>query len=392
MRTLADVQRIKAEESARRGESAVTGFPPGYIFGLDLAIRDDALYVMPGVASIRGKAVTLTKEYLLSSDHWTIPRSKSTAYYVYLDVSGKFSVDHLAPALAEDQYYKKSPATGARFLGAVRTDDANKLSIVVSRDPVHIGAGATFEPGYDPKSKVDTVGGKYATAEGDRSKLEIFPDGEHALRVRRWNDITGTYSDVLKVLVDGSGEGDIIIGSYDLGGCGLRWDDSDSVLRLRGAMTQENGVPYPTTSDISKFFYDESVPCGPYKAGDFWVHDDAIFISKTTREAGQGVETDWEWYIRPNVITDVQSTNGDKFRPGQSVSTTLIPRVFRNGTEITSTLPDSAFRWSRASFFPQLPPNDDITWNASHATGYRTIEVTTDSVYARATYTLEILE
>jgi hypothetical protein len=157
-------------------------------------------------------------------------------------------------------------------------------------------------------------------------------------------------------------------------------------------MFQEDGVAYPTASETSRFFYDEFCPTGPYKQGDFWVHDSAIFISFRDRQDGEGIETDWEWYIKPNIATDIQSTNGDKFKPGLSTTTMLIPRVFRNGIEITNSLPDSAFRWSRASFFPQSAPNDDAAWNFNHSSGYRTVEVSTSNIYARATYTLEILE
>jgi hypothetical protein len=140
------------------------------------------------------------------------------------------------------------------------------------------------------------------------------------------------------------------------------------------------------------FFHDETVPPGPYKAGDFWVHDHAIFISTADRAAGEGTELDWEWYIRPNITTVIESSNGDVFKPGQSMTTILRPRCFRNGLEITDTLPDSAFRWTRTSYYPQTPPNDDATWNQNHAAGYRTIEVTAESIYARATYTVDIIE
>jgi hypothetical protein len=142
-------------------------------------------------------------------------------------------------------------------------------------------------------------------------------------------------------------------------------------------------------SALTQFFDSESAPTGPYKEGDFWIHDSAIYISTTTRGEGEGLETDWVWYIRPNLLTVVESTNGDKFKPGLSTTTTLFPRIFKNGIEITNTLPDSSFRWTRKSFFS---PNDDALWNSNHANGYRTVEVTTDTINARATYTLEILE
>lgn len=392
MRTLSDVERIKQIETSRRQESAITGLPPGYIFALTPSIRENTAYISAGVASIRGKIVTVPEEVPLRSDFWLTPRKPSSSYYIYLSSSGKLSVERVSPVLEPGQYYQKNPVTGARYLGEIVTDDKGALFRVVSRDPVYIGASATFEPGYNPNEKLDSVGGRYATSEGERSKLEVFPDEEHALRVRRWDALSSSYKDVLKILVDGQHEGDVVIGRYDEGYNGAKWDESESKLLVRGEMFQEDGSPYPTHDETSRFIYGEETPTGPYNSGDFWVQGGAIYIAMHPRGEGEGSLSDWVWYIRPNIATDIQSTNGDKFRPGQSVSTTLIPRVFKNGLEITDALPDSAFRWTRQSFFPQVPPNDDYSWSQNHATGFRTIEVSTDSVHARATYTLEILE
>lgn len=392
MRTFSDVERIKQEEAARRQESAVTGLPPGYIFGLELSIRNNTPYLSPGVASIRGALVTVTKEQALTGDYWDVSRNASSSYFVYLSISGKLTVERVAPVLEPGQYYHKNPVTGARYLGGLKTNDAGFLMRVVARDPLYIGASTTFEDGYDPAQKLNATGGRYTTVDGERSKLEIFPDGEHALRVRRWDDIEGSYKDVFKVIVDGEAEGDIVIGRYDAGLNGAQWDESEGKFKVRGEMYQENGIAYPTHDETSRFLYDETFPAGPYKSGDFWVHSGALYIALISREAGAGIESDWSWYIRPNIVTDILSTNGDKFKPGQSTTTTLYPRIFKNGLEITNDLPDSAFRWTRQSFFAQSAPNDDATWNYNHATGYRTVEVTTDSIYARATYTLEITE
>lgn len=140
-------------------------------------------------------------------------------------------------------------------------------------------------------------------------------------------------------------------------------------------------------SDTSKVFYTE--PIGPYSIGDLWVSDGALYQSTSNRNAGEYVSGDWLWCIRSNMTVVIESTNGDKFKPGQSATTTLIGRAFKNGLEITNDLPDSAFKWIKKSFFPT---SEDAAWNAAHQTGYRTVEVTTDSIYARATYTLEISE
>jgi len=142
--------------------------------------------------------------------------------------------------------------------------------------------------------------------------------------------------------------------------------------------------------DVSRVFYDQ--PVGPYKRGDLWISDGILYQSNADRGAGEFSEFDWEWCIRSNITTVIESSNGEVFKPGQSMTTILRPRCFRNGLEITDTLPDSAFRWTRTSYYPQTPPNDDATWNQNHAAGYRTIEVTAESIYARATYTVDIIE
>lgn len=86
----------------------------------------------------------------------------------------------------------------------------------------------------------------------------------------------------------------------------------------------------------------------------------------------------------------VESTNGDVFRVGQSMVTFLKAHVFRNGVEVTDSIPVSKFAWRRVSYYSQAPPNDDATWNAAYAAGYRQITITADSVYSRATYHCDI--
>jgi Domain of unknown function (DUF1983) len=91
-----------------------------------------------------------------------------------------------------------------------------------------------------------------------------------------------------------------------------------------------------------------------------------------------------------NYDIDVESTNGNIFRIGQSMTTMLIAHVYKNGVEITDTLSASAFRWRRVSAVDQPYPDDDATWNAAYATGYKQISVTTSSVAQRATFHCDI--
>lgn len=92
-----------------------------------------------------------------------------------------------------------------------------------------------------------------------------------------------------------------------------------------------------------------------------------------------------------NYAVKIESTNGDTFRVGSPTTTLLKAHVFRNGVEITDGISDSNFRWRRISMEDQLPPNDDATWNATYARGYKQIALTIDSVFSRATFHCDIL-
>jgi hypothetical protein len=83
---------------------------------------------------------------------------------------------------------------------------------------------------------------------------------------------------------------------------------------------------------------------------------------------------------------EIESTNGNIFRVGQSTQTILKARVFRNGEEVTETTPDSWFSWRRVSMIPRVAPDDDATWNAAHSAGFKQITISVDSVYARASF------
>lgn len=92
-----------------------------------------------------------------------------------------------------------------------------------------------------------------------------------------------------------------------------------------------------------------------------------------------------------NYSTTVESTNGTIFRVGQAKTTDLIAHVFKNGVDVTDALASSQFQWRRVSLSPQPAPNDDATWNAQYASGYKKITLTIDSVNAKATFHCDIL-
>lgn len=99
--------------------------------------------------------------------------------------------------------------------------------------------------------------------------------------------------------------------------------------------------------------------------------------------AGQAVEQ--------NYSVVVESTNGEYFKPGETMTTTLIAHVFQGDTEVTDTIDASRFRWRRVSFYPLPPPLDDDTWNSIYVAGYKQILITANSVESRATFHCDIM-
>ena len=82
----------------------------------------------------------------------------------------------------------------------------------------------------------------------------------------------------------------------------------------------------------------------------------------------------------------IESTNGNIFKLGQGFTTTLKARVFRNGVEVTDSIPLSGFSWRRVSSLPL----DDATWNATYMSGHRQIDVSASAETDRATFHCDV--
>lgn len=117
--------------------------------------------------------------------------------------------------------------------------------------------------------------------------------------------------------------------------------------------------------------------------------DTMVTLSTTQTITKSKAGTNGEDAVSYNI--QIESTNGNIFRSGQSTFTTLIAHVFRNDIEITDNLPASSFRWRRVSYINPDPPNDDASWNNLYASGYKQIMITTDSIQNRATYHCDII-
>lgn len=109
------------------------------------------------------------------------------------------------------------------------------------------------------------------------------------------------------------------------------------------------------------------------------------FIPTTTSAPVSMVES-------ANYVVQIESSGGTVFRVGQGTHTTISGRVFRNGEEITSTVPAAWFSWRRSSSVARDPPLDDATWNTAYATGYKAIDLSVDDFLARAAFSLDIIK
>ncbi len=114
-------------------------------------------------------------------------------------------------------------------------------------------------------------------------------------------------------------------------------------------------------------------------------HPSAAKFLKDTLDAVLLVTQDLGDYLGYSMV--IESSLGTAFRVGEGRTTTLTARVFRNGTEITSEVPATWFRWRRTSMIPQPYPNDDATWNSVYqGGGYKTLSISVDAVFGRATF------
>ena len=105
-----------------------------------------------------------------------------------------------------------------------------------------------------------------------------------------------------------------------------------------------------------------------------------------------GTPLAWARYLEGGAAytTEIESSNGTVFRVGESATTMMRARLFRNGAEITDATPAAWFHWRRRSRSNPAPPNDDETWAVSRK-GFKVIEVHVDQVNARASFYCDIV-
>lgn len=83
----------------------------------------------------------------------------------------------------------------------------------------------------------------------------------------------------------------------------------------------------------------------------------------------------------------ISSSNGNIFKNG-NIQTTLYATVFSWDENITDTLDDNQFIWTRVSDDAEA----DAAWNADHFGGSKSIEITSDDVEVRATFFCDLID
>lgn len=83
----------------------------------------------------------------------------------------------------------------------------------------------------------------------------------------------------------------------------------------------------------------------------------------------------------------ITSSNGNIFKNG-AIQTTLSAVVYSWDKNITDTLDPNQFLWTRVSD----DPVSDREWNGRHYGGTKTVEITKDDVYVRATFFCDLID
>lgn len=83
----------------------------------------------------------------------------------------------------------------------------------------------------------------------------------------------------------------------------------------------------------------------------------------------------------------ISSSNGNIFKNG-NIQTTLYATVFSWDENITDTLDDNQFIWTRVS----EDIDADADWNAAHFGGTKSIEITSEDVNVRATFFCDLID
>jgi len=130
----------------------------------------------------------------------------------------------------------------------------------------------------------------------------------------------------------------------------------------------------------------------PGKVGDCYLNTDTcnVYYCETEGDAETAV-----WRFELNIkgedgssfTTVIESSNGSVIRLNEPFSITLSCRVYLNTDEVTDSMQDWRFRWTRTSG----DPVDDERWNSQgKAIGHKQVEITNTDVLGRSVFNCEV--
>ena len=169
----------------------------------------------------------------------------------------------------------------------------------------------------------------------------------------------------------------------------------------------------------SRIFFEE--PTVPYQVDDLWYNGTTVYRCVHTRKNGEFNISDWvidtsfmtpeqvsrqiyeagtaimeevsSTYVTPAYVDSklnyevvIYSSQGNIFKNGV-IQTTLTAYIIQANRDVSTQFNENQFVWTRTSDNVQ----QDIIWNRNHITGSRSINITSDDVEGKATFTCELI-
>lgn len=380
--TLAGIKPVSTLPAAGdKIDQIVMKVPEGVLYRWDGTSWTRTLFggIKPGDVDVASFAAGLAPVGLVTSG--PLPTVKTTDVIAYGGKLYRWSgTDYVASVPAIDVTGQMTNAQiadleAAKLIGKVVEDQIADAAISISK----------FATGVNPVELVTAL----PTTDHVQGRTVFLTADNKLYR----NTGTGWTTTVTSTDVDGRGLdildplGNKVFGSDGTIGSGVTVNVNGSNILLTAIAA--NSV-VPSLNYIGAF----STAPTQVQLGEKWVQN-AVY--KNTTDAKSYVLTGsplaWAEYLSDGMqfSLQVESTNGTIFRVGQSTTTTLIARVFKNGAEVTDVTPASWFRWRRVSILNLDPPHNDATFNASYSTGYKQVSINIDTVNARATFFCDII-
>lgn len=149
-----------------------------------------------------------------------------------------------------------------------------------------------------------------------------------------------------------------------------------------------NDRPSGTSTHINKQDFEEFF--NNYREIEPKVEELIILRSKVLQEqalqmAQEAKDMVEEIMLGHSYRVDITSTNGLIFK-NNIINTRIYATVFKSEEDITSQIPDSNFKWKKVN----SDGTDDTSWNAVHNGVGRYVDITSEDIYQKATFSCEI--